>query len=330
MVWLTLFVGVLNLCLGYAVAVCLGFAPPGAKAAWEALSVGSSAPAGPKVSTAQMMEELVATPLEQMLDDDPDDDMEDTLSVEAYEESDEDDESGQVDVDGPEMWNLNEKYIETSINKLNIAMMKSGKRSTEIDTRLRACRGATDVETVQKSLAELKEDCETYLGEQSELAEKFSERISELGELSELGDEIEMANLEQSAQVETTLSNLSNMDFESDLEEANTRLLEEIANLRTARHKLRDNQEQAFLAIARSEDRVENIESQLFNDPLTKLYNRIGLEATLWKWWKEKRNQTRQINVALFDIDGMGLINEKHGSLVGDRILYQAAQFIRV
>ena len=90
-----------------------------------------------------------------------------------------------------------------------------------------------------------------------------------------------MGNLEQSAQVETTLNNLEYMDFSGDPEEGNQRLLEEIKNLRMARHRLRDKQEAAFLAIARCENRIDKIEKQLFIDPLTKLRNRIGLEVEL-------------------------------------------------
>ena len=38
MVLLTLVIGVLNLCLGYAVAVHLGYGPPSLGEAWETLS----------------------------------------------------------------------------------------------------------------------------------------------------------------------------------------------------------------------------------------------------------------------------------------------------
>lgn len=326
MVWLTLVIGVLNLCLGYAAAVYLGYAPPGVRAAWEALA-GQRDASTP--GTQATLQELSSLPIDQMLDDEPEDTMDDSMAMETYEDPDEDDASALFSPDDPEAWELNEKYIETSVLKLNIAMLKSGKKTTEIDTRLRNCRGRTDRETIQECLADLKEDCETYLAEHSELAEKFSQRIGELGELSALGDEIEMANLEQSAQVETTLNNLKHMDFKSDLEQANARLLEEIANLRAARHKLRDNQEVAFLAIARQEDRMDKLEPRLFSDPLTRGHNRIGLEATLWQWWQEKRHQSRQISAALFDMDAFGELNEDYGPLVGDRILQHLAQIIR-
>jgi diguanylate cyclase (GGDEF)-like protein len=137
-----------------------------------------------------------------------------------------------------------------------------------------------------------------------------------------------MANLEQGAQIETTLSNLQHMDFESDPEAANLRLLEEIKLLRVARHRLRDSQEAAFLAVAAYENRLDKIEKRIYNDPLTKLRNRVGLETTLWQWWQDGRPGKRQMSAALLDLDAFGAVNEAHGSLVGDRILFQLARLI--
>ena len=323
-VWLTLIIGVLNVCLGYALAVQLGYGPPGLWEAWDVLSQGQVSDHGAKATT-----EFDAGDLAQMLDDEALGD-DDELETEAYDAIFDDEDDGSPASDEPEKtqdWNLGEKYVETSLLKLNIAMMKSGARATKIDTRLRDCRGRTDEQTIQRCLAELKEDCETYLVEQSEASEKFVERISDLGELAALGEEIEMANLEQSAQVETTLNNLNTMDFETDLEGANARLISEIGNLRFARHKLRDQQELAFLAIARYENRLDKLEQKLFDDALTRLNNRIGIEATLWSWWQQGRHKSRQMSAALFDMDAFEHVNEEYGSLTGDRVLHHVAQF---
>ncbi len=347
MVLLSIGIVVLNVCLGYALAVHIGHGPPSLGEGWTALTTDLTRPeAAPtpiaplptqaaqpdlaQMSTEELLEDVTSASIEDLLDDEPDDDeMDEVWEVEAYEDNEEDDVSALLNPDAPETWDLNEKYVETSILKLNIAMIKSGTKATALDTRLRSCRGNTDAETIQQCLAELKEDCESYLSEQSEAAEKFSERINELGELSELGDDIEIANLEQAAQVETTLSNLSTMDFESDLETANQRLIEELDNLRIARHKLRDNQERAFLAVARYQDRLDKIESRLYDDPLTRLSNRIGIETTLWQWWQQGRQKSRQMSAALFDLDGFDLVNETHGALTGDRILHHIAKLIK-
>ena len=165
-------------------------------------------------------------------------------------------------------------------------MTKSSQRTHLIDSRLRECQGHSDNDEIEACLRLLREDCITYLAEQSEAASAFINRIGELGDLSTLGTEIEMSNLEQAAQVETTLKNLEFMDFHSDLEAANRRLIEEIGLLCAAREKLRDTHEAAFLAIARHENRMDKIEKHLLLDNFTGLRNRIGLETALFDWWQ--------------------------------------------
>jgi len=325
---LTFLVGILNLGLGYALAIRWGWGPGTLGQAWQDVDGGSHAATDieddVEVQVDELLDEFAETSLEDLLDSDAGEEMD----IEVFDEAYDDDVAALSTPEGPVSWNLDEKYVETSILKLNIAMMKSGARATEIDTKLRAVRGKSDHDTIQSCLATLTVDCETYLDELSEMAERFSARIGELGELASMGEEIEMANLEQSAQIETTISNLRTMDFETDLEAANERLLEEIKNLRVARHKLRDNQDAAFLTIARYEGRMGTVEQQLYNDPLTGLCNRIGLETTLWEWWRQRRQQSRPMSAALFDIDGLTAVNEQYGSLCGDRIIQQIGRFI--
>jgi two-component system cell cycle response regulator len=268
---------------------------------------------------------LPSPPLEELLQVDPTKHTE----VEPYEEPYDDDVAELIRPESPEAWDLNEKYVETSLLRLNVAMMRSGVRATEIDTRLRLMGRRVDAGTVQRSLDELITDCELYLAEQRDGAERLHSRIGELGELKWLGEEVETANLEQAAQVETTLGNLRDMDFQADLEAAAARLVTEIGHLRQARHKLRDSQEKAFLVIARYENRVDKIEKQLLNDPLTEIRNRIGLETVLWEWWRQGRHRSRSVSAAMFDLDRFGRVNTDHGSLVGDRILRHFAQSLR-
>lgn len=203
-------------------------------------------------------------------------------------------------------WDLDEKFVETSILRLNVAILKSGMKAKEIDAKLRSCKGHSDRDVIESSVNMLNEDCQAYLAEQKEAGEKFINRISEFGDLKELCDKIDMSNLEQAAQVETTMNNLRYMDFYADLEASNQRLRGEIRHLCLARDTIRDNHEAAFLTVARRENRLEKIEKRLARDPCTGILNRIGLETTLFDWWKEGRQKSRPIIAALFDIDKFG------------------------
>ena len=90
----------------------------------------------------------------------------------------------------------------------------------DIETQLRSKEGAWDAATIRTCVARLETDAAEYLVEQGQLAEQFHSRMAELGEMTAVGEQIEAANLAELAQLETTISNLKHMDFQSDLQAA--------------------------------------------------------------------------------------------------------------
>ena len=320
MVFLISAIGVLNVCLGYGLAVYLGHGPPGVLEAWEALTTGA-----PAAEQRTAVEELMDGLVEQQVAPQGEEPVEQPEEAKSQEEPDAEEAAGPEE---PQYWDLDEKFVEASVLKFKLALMKDAANSAKIDTRLRKCRNRNKQETIRACADRLRKSCEVYLAEQAEAADQFRARFHELGEMSALGKDVETAVLDRTAQVENTLSNLGQMDFKSDLETAGARLLEEIDKLRTAGHRLGDYWDKAFLAIARHEDRLGKIESRLLSDALCGLPNRIGLEKILWDWWQEDRHLTREIGTALFDLDQFGGINERYGSLVGDRILHRLARLI--
>ena len=122
------------------------------------------------------------------------------------------------------------------------------------------------------------------------------------------------------SQIETTISNIDQMNPE-DSEETIQKLIKELSKLRIARHRLRDQQEKSFLTVVRYENRMDTIVPQLFVDESTGLRGRIGLEVTLLDWWKQKRQETRQICFALLDLVKFDEVNDEHGIIIGDKLI---------
>ncbi len=83
--------------------------------------------------------------------------------------------------------------------------------------------------------------------------------------------------------------------------------------MRVARHNLRDDQEAAFLAVARHQNRLGKIDPQARTDYLTGLPNRIGLETALWQWWEEGFPQEREMGAILLDLNGFGKVAKNAG-----------------
>lgn len=317
----------LNLAVGFGLAMFLGYGPASLREAWDALEEHAGRPAE---RPAQPAPQAVAPAAEAAAESPPLGDLldegDDAVEMVPYDEPYDD--LAEVAPGRPEAWEIAEKFIETSILKLNLAMSKSGTRAAEVDARLRACRGKTEAGTIRRCLDELIADCEIYLAEQSEAAERFHSRLSELGELAPLGAEIERGNREDAEQIAAMLAVLRGLSPEGDLEAINARLLEELSRLRIARHKLRDRHEEAFLAIARYENRLAAIDPALINDPLTSLRNRVGIESLLAQWWEQGRHQARPMSAAMLDLDGTDQLNREHGPKLVDAIVAEVARTI--
>ncbi len=325
-------IALLNLGIGSLVAVYLGHGPPGLLEAWDALCADSSRsprPASPNAKPkAGDLEQLAAMSLEAMLEAEGNSPDIVEPTDEAYDE-DADHVARLLAPASPEHWDLDEKYVETSVLKLNIAMIKSGLRANEIDAQLRMVLGSGDLDTVELCRQRLQEDCEVYQQEQADEAQRLCRRLEGVEDLGSLADDIRAANAELTEQIKSALRGLRQTEPAADPDAAAEYMLEEIGHMRVVRHRVRDQHDVAFLAIAQREDRLECIERRLFDDQLTELPNRVGLHCTLHDWWEQQRHRARQISVALFDLDDFTAVNDAHGPLVAERILYHVAKLFR-
>jgi two-component system cell cycle response regulator len=74
---------------------------------------------------------------------------------------------------------------------------------------------------------------------------------------------------------------------------------------------------------------TRRLENQLFEDPLTRLYNRRFLFSQLASLVSGARRHGRPLAAVMIDLDGFKAINDEHGHAVGDRVLVAAAQALR-
>ncbi|MFI4875038.1 MAG: GGDEF domain-containing protein, partial [Blastopirellula sp. JB062] len=141
------------------------------------------------------------------------------------------------------------------------------------------------------------------------------------GEYSDIGSSLSMVLMEQAAQIETTISNIDNLDIGSDPADGRRRLLQEIGRLIDLAHDLRDKMQDTLLTVLRAERRLGEIDRTMQFDGLTKLHNRNGLEVVFFEWWRADIRRERLVSVALLDIDRLRKINERLGAEAGDRLL---------
>ena len=189
-VLLVFLIGALNLGLGYALAVCLGFGLPTSADAWGLPDAMQLEPAYEPQQTASLSD----------------------MPAAMAEASD-------------PVANPNEQPIET----LRAFVVKSISSLTEYMARLKKGNRGDPQRTAWTFVADLQAVCQPYLEKLKLVADGLSDDV---------GDELQALVLDQAAQLETTLSNLNYMNFDSGISEAMGRLSQDAENSLAMARKL--------------------------------------------------------------------------------------------
>ena len=215
LVLLTFVIGVLNLCIGYGLAVYLGHGPPALRDTWEVLQ--SSRPIAGISSGRVEATEAMVQGLEQESASLP----ETPAPAEPEEGSDR--------VVEPEL---------SDLDALRRIVDQAASSLSGLAVRLEKSHEGQFGRTAWSFVGELHEVCNPYLQALTETTERILDDVDCSGRATALGDEVEQVALDQMAQLETTLSNLQHMDFDTGISTAMTRLTSEIENTLTIARRL--------------------------------------------------------------------------------------------
>ena len=299
MVWTIFLIGVLNLCIGFALAVYL------------------SRIRMPKIK----LDRLFAEPAKPQPEEQP----EPEEAPKPLQKLDE----RAVTEEIPDKWMdilkeenvIASSFVEASVQVLRLEVGRYRDDLIAIDRRVRRCRENPDPELIKMLLVELKEVNEAWMGQQAEASDHLSSRVGGMGALESMGSSLENVLMDQAAQIETTCNNIDLMDFESDIPAGCTRLVTEIRKLIDLAHSLRDTMHNSLLAIIKIGDRLDALDKRLQVDSLTGIHNRSGLEIVFYDLWREDPNRIRQISCGMIDLDRFGRLLEEHGAIGTDRLL---------
>lgn len=98
--------------------------------------------------------------------------------------------------------------------------------------------------------------------------------------------------------------------------------------LRSAREKLRQNEQDLQQQLAEIQALQSQLLEQANKDPLTGLYNRRYLDATLAREWARCQREHQPLSLIAIDIDHFKHINDSHGHAAGDAMLCAIASLL--
>jgi len=336
-VWYIFLVAVMNVAVGFAVAVCAG-------RRYRALCVAAVEAAVPGVVFAAPGSEsrMPASPTSGFENDSPREEEPrrpaDGIDKPADDSPDEANEGApapggtSTDKKAPAGVAPDEERAmspgEACVEQFRSEVDKYHHELTGLDNAFRACVDKPEAGEVQSRVDSLQEANEEYLASRGEAHQAFQELHAEREEFSAVCDELEAVLRGQDTLVEDTQSVIEGLDYEGDLTEGCRQMIQQTSKLLHANHELRDTLEVASVAVARHDGQLESIDEVKRNDPLTELSTRARLEACLADWWAKDPHGARQLHAAMIDVDEFGRLNERYGQEVGDRILRAIAQLL--
>lgn len=218
--------------------------------------------------------------------------------------------------------------VEASAQVLRLEVGKYRARLVDIENRLRE----TWYQPTEDALHEIAEQLDAvnidWLDKQAEASQHLDSSKEGLGAYADIGSRLCDTLFEQTAQIETTLSNLQQIDFQDNLNDVCRKLVLEIARLIDLCHDLRDKMTETIVTVLRAEKRLGTVEKGMKIDTLTGLKNRTGLECQLFEWWRDDIRRERALSIATLDIDEFRKFNERLGTEAGDKIIAAVGKYL--
>lgn len=218
--------------------------------------------------------------------------------------------------------------VEAAAEVLRLEVGKYREQLVRLDTAIRDISASGDYSSLEERVQQIKELNEEWLETQTGALNHLTDRQDNLGDNAVVGAALEDVLLDQSAQIETTISNIKMLDPASDPEGSCTRLITESARLVDLAHALRDRMIDSVAVILRSEDRLISLDEGLGTDGLTGLLGRVGTEAVFDQWQRDPTNKTRTASVALMNIDTFSQFNRKYGFVKGDELIGEIGRIL--
>lgn len=285
---LTFIIAVVNLGLGYALAVRMGFGPAGMWEAWDALLLDSGEPSTEGLPNEPAQDKRLVAPA-------------DPVSAQGF--------------------------LETSVIALREALLSTQEGLVRIGAPLRS-EQALDVQSVASQWQALRQVAEAFLTQLGDASDRFRVRLGDLGPLRPLGERIDMALVEQSTQLNATLRNLGEIDLSADPAVAAGRLNDEVFTLLSTLNTLREHLETACLAIVGAGNRWESLDDRICTDPSMNVPNRIGLERIVRQWREQGRLRAKPHCMVLLEMEDFGDAKVTHKAAADSQVLCDVAERI--
>ena len=208
--------------------------------------------------------------------------------------------------------------VAASALKINVEEFQE--QLTELCDQLRGQTEAPEASEVETCLDSLSAATDEYL-ENRKRPQAALDQLHREAEFEKVGQQVQKAIQQYDKQAENLNAAVASQDRKGDLAEGCRNIAEKSDELLSSGHQLRDKLDEVAAKITESEGTADQTDPAARTDPQTGLFNRAGLEAYLAQWWENDPERIRPLGAAMIDADKFAAVNAQFGYKTGDQML---------
>lgn len=214
-----------------------------------------------------------------------------------------------------------ESFLEGLMQSLRLEVGKYREQLILAEGRLKQSRASRNGDAMSVLANDIKVINEDWLQRLHTAAQLLREQRGSLDQFEAMGEALEPLFLDQAGQIESICASTLNINFGDDVDAAARELGSHLAQLVDLAHVLRDRIHGNVATLLRVQGRLASLSRSQQVDEGTGLLNRTGMELMFDDWWRDDPQRLRLLSVAVIDIDRFGKLNERLGTRTGDRVL---------
>jgi diguanylate cyclase (GGDEF)-like protein len=198
----------------------------------------------------------------------------------------------------------------------------------DTDDALRSHVGMADAAAIEACLSSLMEATNEYLQKRQEAHQGFEAAHADTAEFQDSRNNLQQAVQLQDEQVRRSRETIRGLDVREDVAGGGRQMFAQTSKLLDVNHRLRDTLDEVRTEIAGKEQRLDAVDAQEAEDPLTGVSSRAAIEVALSRWKTNNAQRQSDTSAALVDLDNFTQVNERFGQKAGDKVLRAVGQLL--
>jgi diguanylate cyclase len=219
-------------------------------------------------------------------------------------------------------------FLEAASHVMRLEVSQYREQLITAENRARASLAAADADALKVLCDDLAHFNQDWLTKQTEAASVLKRGAGGHGNYEKAAADLEQVLHDQAALIKECGETIAALHFRTEIDTGCKRIFERLFQLVDQAHALRDRLNDLLATVLRDTGGLAGVTSELQLDHATGLANRIGVELVFHDWWRDDPQRQRQASAAVIDIDRFARVNQRLGTRVGDHTLTALAQLL--